>query len=413
MTFLNQERMNSPSVPGRVSRSCRDALGLEVLREHSVRAKDGANKPHRDLTDGAQDRVGPLFGETPLAPRKTGGTQRGRRIDFDAGSRGEFQGGSGLIQIPRLPAWGKDPCVANHLEVLVGDMANEAADKGEHRQVLEGGFTSLGIVPEREAHMFAVVVGDAVLGQYGPLGIATNIAHCCPRVDQAGADMNVPGHSVKLRQQTAEERILFEEGALGGESQLSRLVGLTKTGNAMIAPHLLQPRLRYQPALAIGLDPLLAIQRQTAFGDQQVNMRVPLQIPAKGMEDDDDPHPHTMLVVCPLAQALVCGSHHDVQTHLSVERGNGPQVPWHRHHQMMVRHVEQFVEHPVGPAICGQLATGRTEARLAGMGNDLGLSTATLIEVASQDRCTTGHDSADVSNTTGRIHLGGWCETAS
>jgi hypothetical protein len=88
---------------------------------------------------------------------------------------GRSQGAASLLQVVALPARREEPAGAHHLEALVGDMAEEPAQEGEHGECLEGGLAALGIVAVGEADGATIVVGDAILGQDRALGIAADI----------------------------------------------------------------------------------------------------------------------------------------------------------------------------------------------------------------------------------------------
>jgi hypothetical protein len=105
-----------------------------------------------------------------------------------------------------------------------GDVAHEAADEGEHRHRLEGGLAALGVVLEREADLLAVVVGDAVLGEHGALGVAADVAEAGRGIEQAGTDVGVPGEVVELLEQPVEGGVLLQEGRAGREAELAVLV---------------------------------------------------------------------------------------------------------------------------------------------------------------------------------------------
>lgn len=214
-------------------------------------------------------------------------------------------------------------------------------------------------------------------------------------VAQTGADMSVPDHLVQPPQQGIEARILGEESCFLGEAQLASAMGSTQGADDVVAPHLLQAAVGHQPAVAIGTDPAAGIQREPAFGDQQVQVGMPLQIAAKGMQHGHDAQAHAMLLPRPLRQGCGRGTKQEVQSYRPIEAQHATQMGWDGEHEMMVRHVEQIVEHVGSPTVCGVLSTGGTEAGLAGMRYDLdALTPRTGVKMATQGRCTAGDDLA-------------------
>lgn len=140
-----------------------------------MRAENQAHELQGNATSGALQRVGSL-GEPPLAPR-----QKADRTGI-----GGFLGlrlfvpkeAARVSEIVLAPAGCEQAGVAHHLEVLVRDVSDQSTQEGEHRQCLVGGSAALCIVVEGKADSAAlgVVVGDAVLGQNGSLGVAANVA---------------------------------------------------------------------------------------------------------------------------------------------------------------------------------------------------------------------------------------------
>jgi hypothetical protein len=97
----------------------------------------------------------------------------------------------GEVVVP--PAGSEDPGVAQSLEVLVGDVADQPAEESHHRQGLEQGLAAFGVVPEGEADRAAlgIVVGDAVLGEHRPLGVAADVTQGEAGIAQAASDVGV------------------------------------------------------------------------------------------------------------------------------------------------------------------------------------------------------------------------------
>lgn len=194
-------------------------------------------------------------------------------------------------------------------------MTQQPAQEGEHGERLERRFAAFGIVAVGETDRAPVVMGDAVLGEDGPLGVAADVAQAGGGIEQASADVRVLGDVEELLQRTVEEAVLAQERRSLGELQLAVAVGLTQRADHVIAPHLLQARVRHQPAQVVGRDPALAVQRQATLGNEQVQMRVPLQIGAEGVDHGDQPHAHAVLIGRPLGEAGVRRARQQRQAH--------------------------------------------------------------------------------------------------
>lgn len=133
----------------------------------------------------------------------------------------------------------------------------------------------------------------------------------------------------------------------------------------MVAPHLLDTRVRHQPAGVVRLHPAFAIEREPALGDQHMYVWMPLQVGPERVEDRDEAHAHAVLLACPLVETRCGRTREQPQSDLAVQQNDRTQLPRRREHQVMIRDLEQIVQHPIRPAIGRVLAARRTEARLA------------------------------------------------
>ena len=172
-------------------------------------------------------------------------------------------------------------------------------------------------------------------------------------------------------------------------------MGSAQGADEVVAPHLLQCAMGHQPAVAVRADPAAAVQGQSTLGDQQVQVGMPLQVAAEGVQHRHDAQTHAMLLPRPLSQRRDSGAEQQVQGRRPAEIEHTPQMSRDCQNEVMVRHVEQVVEHTCSPAVCGVLATGGTKAGLAGVGDHLdALALWAGVQMAAQSRRTAGEDLA-------------------
>lgn len=101
----------------------------------------------------------------------------------------------------------------------------------------------------------------------------------------------------------------------------------------------LPPRFEHPPGDKLVLHPLLTIEGQAPLGDQDVDMRVPLEIGAEGVEDGDDPGGKP-LGTTPVKQRLPRGGEQVAQAG-SVPPEEIPQFLGDGEYDVMIRHVQK------------------------------------------------------------------------
>jgi hypothetical protein len=208
--------------------------------------------------------------------------------------------------------------------------------------------------------------------------------------------VSIPGEIVELLQEPVEVCEPLQERGVGRKAELAVAMRLAERRDHVIAPHLLQPLMRHQPAEVVGLDPAFSIEGEPAFGDQHVQVRVPLEVGSKGVDHRDQPDPHVVLLPRPLVERGARGAGEDGECDVPVEEHEGAQLPRRRKHEVVVGYIQQVVEYRIGPAIRGMLAAGRAEAGFAGMRDHLDLlARGTLIHVTAERRRTAGPDLSD------------------
>jgi hypothetical protein len=354
---------------------------LEHQRTPTVRAGQG---------------IGAGPGPVTLSPAAVG---EGSLDGLGLGSgRGWFvaESATSLREVASPPTGGEEAAVADHLEVLVGDVADEATDEGEDGKGLEGGLAAPGVVLEGEADVDAVVVGDAVFGQHGPLRVATDVAEGGGGIQQAGPDVGVPGDVPELVEKAVEAGVGLEDGPAGREAELAGLVGLAKGGDDVVLPHPLEAGVVHEPAHLVGLDPAVPVEGESPFGDEEMDVGMPPEVGAEGVDHRDDPHAHLVLLAGPLVEGGGGGLGQDGEAEPAVQDHEGTELPGHGEDQMVIGHLEEVAQGPVGPLVGGVLAAGGAEAGLAGVGDDPGLVPIRAhVDMAAQGRCATGPELPD------------------
>ena len=164
--FLEPTEHPSPRIrlPSQHIRLRGDTRSLKVLGDSLMISEDLPCKLHRAPADLAKQRVFSQDLDLALPPRQQGGGHH-------RGWRGLIESLTSLLEIVSFPAGSEDSRVADHLEMLVGDMADQTPDEGQHRQGLVGDLAAFRIILVAEAHGLLVVVGNAILGENSAFGI--------------------------------------------------------------------------------------------------------------------------------------------------------------------------------------------------------------------------------------------------
>jgi hypothetical protein len=274
------------------------------------------------------------------------------------------EGGVGGVEVGLFPAAGEEAGVSNHREVLVGDVVDEARDEGHHLHGLEAGLAAVGVVLEGDGDVLTVEASDTVLGKDGAFRIASDIADAEARVEKRGSDVGVPGEGPQAFDPAGEFRVGAEVGRGAREAELAELVSCSEAGDDLVLPPFLQSAVMHQEPW-IGGDPSGAIKAQAARSDDQVDVRMPFQIGAEGMDDSDDAHPHSFDVTSPLLDGFDGGAHEEVEADSSVHSEELTKLPRRGQDEVVIGDVEKLAEYTVGPDIGGVFAAGWAEATLA------------------------------------------------
>ena len=98
-------------------------------------------------------------------------------------------------------------------------------------------------------------------------------------------------------------RIGVQVGHLAGEPEVALLVCLPQSADDLVLPTFFQPTVGHQKP-GISSDPTIQIQTQTTSSHDQMDVRMRFQIRAKGVDDSDNPEPHTLDVAGPLLHSF-------------------------------------------------------------------------------------------------------------
>ena len=363
--------------------------------------EEGSDAEHRHLAAGTGQRIHSTLGDAavPIWQQGDGKIRSGQSGIWCFLRRHLFPAEStpGLGDIAGLPAGGEEPGVTDHGEVLVRDVADEPLDELRDRQGLVGLLATLRVVAEGEADRLAVVVGDPVLGQHGPLRVASDVPHREPGVEQTRPDVGVPGDVVELGEKPAEGGEVLQIGRGSREAEPPVPMSLPQQTNHVVPPALLQTAVVHEKP-RVGRDPSCPVEGQTTSGNEHVDVRMELEVGSERVQDADHPHPHAHAhhVMRPLGDRALSRREEEVEAHFPVHEERGPQLPGKGQHEVVIGHVEQVVQDAVRPHVRGVLSTARTRPRLAGMRDDLHLTaTRAEIDVAPQCRRPTRQDAAD------------------
>jgi hypothetical protein len=127
-----------------------------------------------------------------------------------------------------------------------------------------------------------------------------------------------------------------------------------------------------------------------------MDMGMKFKVRTKGMQHTNNAHAHPALALGPILNTLSGGSKKNVETHLSVQKNDGPELPRDRENQMMIANIQKVIEHSVGPFVCGMLPTGGAKSRLTGVRNNPHVTTTrTTIQTKTKNRSPAGNDLSD------------------
>ena len=121
----------------------------------------------------------------------------------------------------------------------------------------------------------------------------------------------------------------------------------------------LPPLLEHVPGDELVRDPSGAIEGQPSFRDEDVDMRVPLEIGAEGVHDRDNPRGKS-LGLTPVQERPLRGGEQDTQLR-TIPTEDIPKLCGDGEHDMVIRHVDKPAQRPFDPLIHHDLPAGGTE----------------------------------------------------
>lgn len=287
-------------------------------------------------------------------------------------------------------AGGEDARVTGLAEVLVGDVLDQTGDELLNGKG-EGGIFAGGAVLVAEGDGGAIEGLDAVFGQDGAFAIAAHVTNCGTDILEAVAKEDVPFFLVELGE-VGIEGVVITDGAVEGRGlQTASLEEFFEGLQDGIAPHGANAGV-----VEVGVgDPAVLLFGETAAGDDDVEVGIPFEIAAEGVEDREDARPVSALLG-EGEQGVVQGLEEGVECGFAVELNPVPQFAGQGKDEVLIGHIQEFRQGLLDPAIGGGLAAGGTEAGFAGVGNAAGEGTLGAAVFFVAPACAAQQHSADV-----------------
>lgn len=176
----------------------------------------------------------------------------------------------------------------SHLaKVTFRKVLEQPLQKHENWQFLDCRFPPAVIVLEAVDHVFVGGLDDPPLGYHRSLGIPSCVSHCLVSTPQRGTDENVPAHLAYVAQELWHIQpappVTLQPSAIHGILRM----GFVDSSDDPKLPFRCQKRRRNQVALRTR-DPFRFVERKPAARDDDVQVGVPLEVAAKGMQNGDE-----------------------------------------------------------------------------------------------------------------------------
>lgn len=310
-----------------------------------------AGEFHRGVAVGADEGVAVKGFHEHLAPGEAARLWFGVLRQEDAG----------LFDHAGSNAVGEDACVAEGSEVLIGDMLDKSSDEILDADGERGDLVS-GAVFVAEGDRSAVKSGDVVFGDDWAFAVAADVADGKGGVLERSSEMQVPFLFIER----CEEGV---EGLRGADGFVRRrrfqhagfeeFLEFLEEGVAEHRPQAL-------PGDIVVGDPAFFVGGDAAAGDDGVDVRIPFEISAEGMKDQDEARLVAALAG-PGEEGVLDGAEEGAQRVFSVHAHPVAQFLRDGEDEVLVGDVDDGRECGFNPAVDSDFAAGGAEARLAGV----------------------------------------------
>jgi len=147
----------------------------------------------------------------------------------------------------------------------------------------------VGIIAPEEGNLSVLGVEDAVITDRDPMGISGEVLQDAVGAIEGGFAIDGPLILVEAPQEGFKGSGILEMTEVGGKGQISSLEAIFEEAEELAFEQCRQDSDGEEESFAAG-DPAAAVGRQTAAGDDPVEVGMIHEVLAPGMENTDHPH---------------------------------------------------------------------------------------------------------------------------
>jgi hypothetical protein len=182
------------------------------------------------------------------------------------------------------PAIGQEPERADADKAAGQDVEQEAAQELLRTERHHSLLIPVGIILPTESNLVMLESHEAVVGDGHAMGVAGEIAEPMRGTAEGWLGVDDPVVTEQGAQEGAEGLFVFERLENSGESKLVLLESAFQAGDELAAEDATEYVDGQEEGIA-GMDPLLAVGRETSGRDDTVEVRMSQQVLSPGMQD--------------------------------------------------------------------------------------------------------------------------------
>ena len=280
-------------------------------------------------------------------------------------------------------AVGEQAVAADAHESLGQHMQEESAEEVHCVEGHDALLAAVGIIAPAEADAISVECGDAVVGNRHAVGVAAEVAKNMFGSTEGRLGVDVPVLVFELFDQLLEHRGITESSSRPSQVEQSSVMKSAESGEELLAEDSAQDRNGQQEHRMAGRNPALMIGRQSATGNDAMNMVVRQQVRTPCVQDGEEPDlgAEALGIASDFKQGLRDGFEEQIENRPARCQCQRVQLMGQSEDDVKVVGVDEIAPLSVEPySSCLGLALGAT-ARTAGVKRDrcFVLATFTLI----------------------------------
>jgi len=186
-------------------------------------------------------------------------------------------------------AVGEQAIAADAHEAFWQHMEEKAAEEVHGIKGHDALLAAVGIIAPEEADALPVEGGDGVVGDGHAVGVAAEVAQPMFGAGEGRLGMDVPFLFAELVDQLFEPRRIAERSGRTFEVKQALAVEVAESCEELLAEDGAQNGNRQEEHRMAGMNPALVIGRQSAAGNDCVNMIMGQQVRSPGVQDGEEP----------------------------------------------------------------------------------------------------------------------------